>query len=193
MPEFPSLDDVKAKLTEPMLPTMLANFLLAVLTFSMIANARTDTNNTCGFAEDEAACSFAFGTSFTAFVFSSALIACELYWERFERYHRQIYWLETAISATYAGLFFIAFCVLASKWGETPTSVRASIAEANAKTAIATTFFSCASWGVLAFFARKAYKDDSFASDADAGEGVSSYLDPVTSVFGGESGGPLTS
>ena len=187
---LPNFEDFKAKLTEPMLPTLLANVLLAILTFSTIANARTSTNNTCGFAEDESACSFAFGTSFTAFVFGSALVACELYWERLERYHRQVYWLETLIAALYSMLFFVAFCVLASKWGETPLSTRHSTSEGSAKTAVATAFFSWLSWAVLAFFARKAYKDDSFAPGG-ADSAANDYLDPVTSVFSSD-GGPLT-
>lgn len=70
--------------------------------------------------------------------------------------------------------------MLASSWGATDAKLQALVSHSNANTAIAVSFFSIASWGLLAYFSYKGYKEDDMVGGM---ERLTSYMDPVTSSY----------
>jgi hypothetical protein len=108
-------------------------------------------------------------------------VVIEAQWEKLGSYHRWIYNGERIVSAILSFLFFVAFCILASGWSNTNESLKGLVSHGNAYMSIIASLFSVASWGALAYFSHKGYKEDDFVGGGM--ERLGGYLDPVTSSY----------
>jgi len=176
------------KLKEPLLPTHLANLLLALIVTGCVANARANeagvdggaSSNVCGFDRDEGLCSFSTLIGVVSFLLALIFVIVEAQWEKLGSYHRWIYLGELIVSGIFGLLFFVSFCMLASGWSNTNAELRDEVSHGNVNVAISSSFFSVVSWATLGYFSYKGYKEDDIGGMERLGSG---YLDPVTSSY----------
>lgn len=155
---------------------------MSIIVVGCVANSRADTptENVCGFNKNEGACSFSTLVGVVGFLLALICVVIEAQWERLGSYHRYIYLGELITAGVWALLFFIVFCMLASDWSATDSSLKSLVSHGNANVAIAASFFSVISWGALAYFSYKGYKEDDMIGGM---ERLGGYMDPVTSSY----------
>jgi Membrane-associating domain len=136
----------------------------------------------CGFNAHDSSCHYSTGLGVFAFLTAFVFVVIEAQWEKLGSYHRWIYNGERIVSAVLAFLFFVGFCILASGWSNTNASLKDLVSHGNAYVAIISSLFSVFSWGALAYFSHKGYKEDDFVGGGMERLG-GGYLDPVTSSY----------
>jgi hypothetical protein len=156
--------------------------LLSLILIGCVANSRAIEGdlNVCGFNRNEGACSFSTLIGVLAFLTALIFVVIEAQWERLGSYHRWIYLGELTVSSIWSLLFFVVFCMLASGWSATGSDLKSGVSHGNANFAIVSSFFSVASWGALAYFSYKGYKEDDMVGGM---ERLGGYMDPVTSSY----------
>jgi hypothetical protein len=201
-PTFPELlSSFVEKLKEPLLPTHLVNWLLSVILLGCLANSwgKINDEDVCGFNKDVSNCHQAFGFTAVCFLVATVCVIIEFQWERLSNYHRWIYLSEFIISLVFSLAFFGFFIRLTMAWGDSNSDLKHAVGHGNPQTSIAMLFFSIISWGALAFFSYKGYKED----DIGVGgmERLGTYTDPVLFAYhsgtgsggGGGGGGGIVS
>ena len=148
-----------------------------------VANSRgmESGKDVCGFGGNDQTCSFPTFIGVVAFLIALIFVIVEAQWERLSSYHRWIYLGELIVSVIWALLFFVVFCMLASSWSNTDDALKSLVSHGNVSVAIASSFFSVLSWGALAYFSYKGYKEDDIAGGMERLSG--GYLDPVISSY----------
>ncbi|KAG5853510.1 synaptogyrin-2b [Anguilla anguilla] len=154
--------DFWAFIKQPQTILRLLSWLFAIVVFGTITgegfvNPIHSFVPKCMFNENDTACHYAVGVGVLGFLACVAFLVIDAYFPHIsnanERKHIVI--ADMAFSGLWAGLWFVCFCVLAHQWSLTTHPEHLPVSAARA--AIAFSFFSIFSWGLLVFFALRRF------------------------------------
>ncbi|XP_072846775.1 synaptogyrin-2 isoform X1 [Pogona vitticeps] len=163
---------------QPQVIARLLSALFALIVFScIIAEGYTNPHGVdqlhCIFNHNEDACRYGIGIGVVAFLACIFFFMVDIYFPQISNATDRKYLImaELGFSALWTFLWFIGFCVLTNQWVSTDlTDVH--IGADSARAAIAFSFFSIFSWGLLIAFALQRYRMG--VQDFDH-----SYIDPA--------------
>nr|XP_020451897.1 synaptogyrin-2 [Monopterus albus] len=143
---------------QPQTIVRILSWLFALVVFACITtegyiNPAHSPEAKCIFNQNDSACHYAVGIGVISFLACVAFLVLDVYVPFMsnaqERKHAVL--VDLVFSGVWTFLWFVCFCFLTSQWGLTHDE--SSIPHDAARAAVAFSFFSIATWGILAYFA----------------------------------------
>ncbi|KAJ8362632.1 hypothetical protein SKAU_G00114630 [Synaphobranchus kaupii] len=155
--------DLWGFIKQPQTIVRLFSWLFAIVVFGSITgegfvNQIHSSVPVCVFNRNDAACHYAMGVGVLGFMACVAFLVLDAYFPHISNAteRKRIVIADFAFSGVWAGLWFVCFCFLTNQWSNTKHAEL--LPEAAARAAIAFSFFSIVSWGLLGFFAMQRYR-----------------------------------
>ncbi|XP_074552778.1 synaptogyrin-2a [Halichoeres trimaculatus] len=168
--------DLENFLKQPQTILRCLSWLFSIVVFATITaegyvNQVTKEETKCMFNENDSACSYAVGIGVLAFLACVVFLVLDAYFPQISNAKERKYIVtgDLGFSAVWTFLWFICFCVLANQWSKT---TNLSVPGDAARAAIAFSFFSIITWGLLSYFALGRYRQG-------VGEFDQEYRDPA--------------
>ncbi|XP_023659448.2 synaptogyrin-2-like [Paramormyrops kingsleyae] len=151
-------------LKQPQTIVRILSWVFAIIVFATIVaegyattgSATTDAK--CMFNQNDGACSYAVTIGVIAFLACVIFLVLDAYFPQISNAKERKYIVSADLifSGAWTFLWFVCFCYLANQWAKTNVT-NGVIADA-ARGAVAFSFFSTVSWGLLVFFAVGRYR-----------------------------------
>ncbi|AWP06117.1 putative synaptogyrin-2-like [Scophthalmus maximus] len=143
---------------QPQTIVRLLSWIFAMVVFGCITtegyiNSSHSAEAKCIFNQNDSACQYAVGIGVIAFLACVAFLVLDVYLPFMSNAQERKYAVmaDMAFSGAWTFLWFVCFCLLANQWGGTHDV--SGIPEDAARATVAFSFFSIATWGILAYFA----------------------------------------
>ncbi|KAJ8367531.1 hypothetical protein AAFF_G00315040 [Aldrovandia affinis] len=156
--------DFVAFIKQPQTIVRLLSWVFAIVVFACItaegyANQIHSFELVCVFNGSAAACQYAVGVGVLSFLGCVSFLVLDAYFPHISnaKERKHIVTADLTFSGMWAGLWFVCFCFLANQWSHT-TNLAVVPAAVAARAAIAFSFLSVPTWGVLAFLALRRYR-----------------------------------
>ncbi|XP_017195703.2 synaptogyrin-2 isoform X1 [Oryctolagus cuniculus] len=170
--------DLRRFLAQPQVLARAVCMVFALIVFSCIfgegySNTPESSQLYCVFNRNEDACRYGCAIGVLAFLASAFFFVVDAYFPQISSATDRKYLVvgDLLFSALWTFLWFVGFCFLTNQWAATqPGSVL--VGADSARAAIAFSFFSIFSWGLLASLAYKRYK-------AGVDDFIQNYVDPT--------------
>uniref|UniRef100_A0A5F9CFT7 Synaptogyrin n=1 Tax=Oryctolagus cuniculus TaxID=9986 RepID=A0A5F9CFT7_RABIT len=170
--------DLRHFLAQPQVLARAMCMVFALIVFSCIfgegySNTPESSQLYCVFNRNEDACRYGCAIGVLAFLASAFFFVVDAYFPQISSATDRKYLVvgDLLFSALWTFLWFVGFCFLTNQWAATqPGSVL--VGADSARAAIAFSFFSIFSWGLLASLAYKRYK-------AGVDDFIQNYVDPT--------------
>ncbi|XP_038597855.1 synaptogyrin-2 [Tachyglossus aculeatus] len=145
------------------LPPLLAK-VFALIEFSCIigegyTNSHDSESSHCVFNKNDDACRYGTGVGILAFLGSLAFLTVDVYFPQISSAsdRKHLVMADLTFSGVWTFLWFVSFCFLTNQWAATnPKDVL--VGADSARAAIAFSFFSIFSWGLLTYLAHQRLK-----------------------------------
>ncbi|XP_024128260.1 synaptogyrin-2a [Oryzias melastigma] len=163
--------DLESFVKKPQTILRFLSWLFSIVVFATItaegySNPSTTGDAKCMFNDNDSACSYAVGTGVISFLACCVFLILDAYFPKLSNANERKYIVmaDLGFSGVWTILWFICFCYLANQWANTIAVV---VAPDAARAAIAFSFFSTVTWGLLLFFAFGRYRQgvDDFSQD----------------------------
>ncbi|KAM5306900.1 synaptogyrin-2 isoform 1-T1 [Glossophaga mutica] len=170
--------DLRRFLTQPQVVARAVCMVFALIVFScIIGEGYSNTHNSgqqyCVFNRNEDACRYGSAIGVLAFLACAFFFVVDIYFPQISNVTDRKYLVvgDLLFSALWTFLWFVGFCFLTNQWVATkPEDVL--VAADSPRAAIAFSFFSIFSWGLLAFLDYQRYK-------AGVDDFLQNYVDPT--------------
>ncbi|XP_067088973.1 synaptogyrin-2a [Osmerus mordax] len=169
--------DLTSFVKQPQTIVRILSWLFSIVVFATITgegfvNKPSSKELNCMFNQNENACNFGLGIGVLAFLACVIFLVLDAYLPQISnaKERKHIVTADLAFSGLWAFLWFICFCVLANQWSHSNVDLQ-NVGDA-ARAVVTFSFFSIFTWGLLALFAYKRFKQG--VSDFDQG-----YTDPA--------------
>ncbi|XP_034046801.1 synaptogyrin-2a [Thalassophryne amazonica] len=154
--------DLPTFILQPQTILRFLSWIFSIVVFATITaegytNATREEDTKCMFNNNDGACGFAVGIGVLAFLACVVFLILDAYFPQISNAKDRKYIVigDLGFSGVWTFLWFVCFCLLANQWSKTkPDTVPADAARA----AVAFSFFSILSWGLLSFFAVGRYR-----------------------------------
>ncbi|XP_032396727.1 synaptogyrin-2b [Etheostoma spectabile] len=141
----------------------ILSWIFALVVFATIAtegyvNTPQSVDVKCIFNQNDSACHYATGIGVIAFLACVAFLMLDVYLPFMSSAQERKYAVmaDLGFSGVWSFLWFVCFCLLASQWAKTHDV--SGIPEDAARAAVAFSFFSIATWGILTYFALSRFR-----------------------------------
>uniref|UniRef100_A0A665UYT7 Synaptogyrin n=1 Tax=Echeneis naucrates TaxID=173247 RepID=A0A665UYT7_ECHNA len=148
---------------QPQTIVRILSWIFALVVFACITtegyiNSSHSSDAKCFFNQNDSACHYAVGIGVIAFLACVGFLVLDVYLPFMSNAQERKYAVmaDLIFSGVWTFLWFVCFCLLASQWGHTE-DVR-GIPEDAARATVAFSFFSIATWGILAYYALGRYR-----------------------------------
>ncbi|XP_040001401.1 synaptogyrin-2b [Xiphias gladius] len=148
---------------QPQTIVRLLSWIFAMVVFACITtegyiNSPHSAEAKCIFNQNDSACHYAVGIGVIAFLACVAFLVLDVYLPFMSNAQERKYAVmaDLGFSGAWTFLWFVCFCLLASQWGHTHNVT--GIPEDAARATVAFSFFSIATWGILAYYALGRYR-----------------------------------
>ncbi|XP_075418406.1 synaptogyrin-2 isoform X1 [Tenrec ecaudatus] len=170
--------DLQRFLSQPQVVARAACMIFALIVFACIfgegySNSHRSDESYCVFNRNEDACRYGGAVGVLAFLACAAFFVVDVYFPQISNATDRKYLVvgDLLFSALWTFLWFVGFCFLTNQWAATnPKDVL--VGADSPRAAIAFSFFSIFSWGVLASLAYQRYK-------AGVDDFLQNYVDPT--------------
>ncbi|XP_004275577.1 synaptogyrin-2 [Orcinus orca] len=187
--------DLRRFLTQPQVVVRAVCLVFALIVFSCIfgegySNTHESRQQYCVFNRNEDACRFGSAIGVLAFLASAFFFVIDVYFPQISNATDRKYLVisDLLFSALWTFMWFVSFCFLANQWAATKPEY-VLVGADSARAAIAFSFFSVFSWGVLASLAYQRYK-------AGVDDFIQNYVDPTldpSTAYASYPGAPVDS
>ncbi|XP_005989141.1 synaptogyrin-2b [Latimeria chalumnae] len=167
--------DVVQFLQQPQIILRFVSWVFAIVVFACISaeGYQNDPHNPqlyCIFNKDIDTCHYGVGIGVLAFLACVAFMVLDVYFPQLSNVNDRKYIVlaDVVFSGLWTFLWFVGFCLLTNRWVNTG---EVTIGADAARAAIAFSFFSVFSWGLLTCFALKRYR-------MGVNDMVQNYADP---------------
>uniref|UniRef100_A0A4W6CH06 Synaptogyrin 2b n=1 Tax=Lates calcarifer TaxID=8187 RepID=A0A4W6CH06_LATCA len=150
--------DIYKFIRQPQTIVRVLSWIFALVVFACITtegyiNAAHSADAKCIFNQNDSACQYAVGIGVIAFLACVGFLVLDVYLPFMSNAQERKYAVmaDLGFSGAWTFLWFVCFCLLASQWGRTH-DVR-GIPQDAARATVAFSFFSIATWGILAYYA----------------------------------------
>ncbi|KAM3622540.1 uncharacterized protein V6R79_000068 [Siganus canaliculatus] len=150
--------DFNKFIRQPQTIVRLLSWLFALVVFACITtegyiNSVSSDQVKCIFNQNDSACQYAVSIGVIAFLACLSFLALDVFVPSMSNAQERKYAVmaDLGFSGVWTFLWFVCFCVLASQWGRTH-DIRGIPMDAG-RAAVAFSFFSIATWGILTYFA----------------------------------------
>ncbi|XP_001512157.2 synaptogyrin-2 [Ornithorhynchus anatinus] len=151
-------------LEQPQVIARILGLVFSLIEFSCIigegyTNPHTSGVVHCIFNQNDDACRYGTGVGILAFLGSLAFFTIDIYFPQISSAadRKHLVMADLAFSALWTVLWFINFCFLTNQWAATDPK-KVLVGADSARAAIAFSFFSIFSWGLLTYFAHRRLK-----------------------------------
>ncbi|XP_029914972.1 synaptogyrin-2b [Myripristis murdjan] len=148
---------------QPQTIVRILSWIFAIVVFACITtegyvNPSHSPDAKCIFNQNDSACNYAVGIGVIAFLACVGFLMLDAYFPLMSNAEERKYVVlaDLGFSGVWTFLWFVCFCLLASQWGRTHDV--SGIPEDAARATVAFSFFSIATWGILAYFALGRYR-----------------------------------
>ncbi|XP_028674996.1 synaptogyrin-2-like [Erpetoichthys calabaricus] len=155
--------DLTQFIIQPQTITRIVSWVFAIIVFSCITaegylNTSGQTERTCIFNGSDNACNYAIWIGVLAFLAGTAFFVGDIFFPQMSNVNQRKYFViaDLVFSGFWTFLWFVGFCFLTNQWVNMTGSP--PIGADSARAAIAFSFFSIFSWGLLACFALRRYR-----------------------------------
>lgn len=155
--------DFQKFIRQPQTIVRALSLIFALVVFGTITNEGyinppTAPEAKCMFNQNDSACHFTVAVGVLAFLACGIFTVLDVYLPFVSSAADRKYMVlaELAFSGLWTFLWFVCFCLLASEWARTHLTLGIPVEAAQAT--IAFSFFSIATWGILAYFALVRYR-----------------------------------
>ncbi|XP_045691904.1 synaptogyrin-2 isoform X1 [Phyllostomus hastatus] len=170
--------DLRRFLTQPQVVARAVCLVFALIVFSCIfgegySNTHESEQKYCVFNRNEDACRYGSAIGVLAFLACAFFFVVDVYFPQISNVTDRKYLVvgDLLFSALWTFLWFVGFCFLTNQWVATK-SEDVLVGADSARAAIAFSFFSIFSWGLLAFLDYQRYK-------AGVDDFLQNYVDPT--------------
>ncbi|XP_056117923.1 synaptogyrin-2a [Rhinichthys klamathensis goyatoka] len=174
---------------QPQTIARLFSWLFSVVVFATILsegyiNESTKQDTKCMFNGSDGACSYGIAIGIIAFLACVVFIILDALFHQISnaKERKYIVSVDLVFSALWTFLWFVCFCVLASKWTKT---VQIGVPADAARAVVAFSFFSTFSWGLLTVFAFRRYRQGLAEVGLGYNDPVSDHTSPYPSAYAG--------
>ncbi|KAK1162266.1 hypothetical protein AOXY_G18632 [Acipenser oxyrinchus oxyrinchus] len=167
---------------QPQTISRVLSWVFAIIVFACITaegyiNPSGTSVEHCVFGGSLDACHYGVGIGLLAFLAATAFFILDIYFPQISNANKRKYIViaDLVFSGVWSFLWFVGFCFLTNKWvtmTETPL-----VGSDSARAVITFSFFSIFTWGLLACFALRRYRQG-------MGEFPQSYTDPAPDTTG---------
>ncbi|KAK1163760.1 hypothetical protein AOXY_G15657, partial [Acipenser oxyrinchus oxyrinchus] len=148
---------------QPQTISRVLSWVFAIIVFACITaegyiNSSGTSVQYCVFGGSLDACHYGVGIGFLAFLAATAFFILDIYFPQISNANERKYIViaDLVFSGVWSVLWFVGFCFLTNKW--VTMTVTPLFGSDSARAVITFSFFSIFTWGLLAYFALRRYR-----------------------------------